>query len=155
MRIDPYDFRQALGRFASGVTIVSVRDAETPRGLTVSAFLSLSLTPPLVGVSIDGHASLHEPVSRVERFGVSVLAQDQGRLSDYFANRPVGAVADPFVDLAGHPVVGGALAQLVCRVVQRVPTGDHTFVVGEVEHVALAEGAPLLYFRSGYRRLAS
>lgn len=155
MSIDPLDFRQALGRFASGVTVVTMRGADGEvRGITVSAFLSLSLSPPLVGIAIDRRARAHASLEHAPRFAVSVLTVEQERLSDHFAGRGPDLDADPFVSLADHPVIGGALAHLVCRIVQRVPTGDHTLIVGEIEAIRLSEGAPLAYYRGDYRRLS-
>lgn len=155
MSIDPIDFRQALGRFASGVTIVTMRgDDGEVRGITVSAFLSLSLAPPLVGVAIDRRARAHALLGRVPRFAVSVLSAEQEGLSNHFAGRSPDLDDDPFASLADHPVIRGALAQLVCRVVERVPTGDHTLFVGEIEAIDLGEGDPLAYYRGDYRRLS-
>lgn len=155
MSIDPIDFRQALGRFASGVTVVTMRgDDGEVRGITVSAFLSLSLSPPLVGVAIGQRASAHALLERLPRFAVSVLSAEQEGLSNHFAGRIDDLTDDPFASLADHPVIGGSLAQLVCRVVDRVPTGDHTLIVGEIEAIRLNEGAPLAYYRGDYRRLS-
>jgi flavin reductase (DIM6/NTAB) family NADH-FMN oxidoreductase RutF len=152
MPIDPVDFRQALGRFASGVTVVTFRDGERVRGITVSAFLSLSLDPPLVGISIDEGARAHPLALRAERFGVSILAEGQQGVSDCFAGR-VDVDDDPFEHLGSDAVIRGALAKLSCRVVQRVATGDHTLVVGEIEALEYDEAQPLVYFRGAYRRL--
>jgi flavin reductase (DIM6/NTAB) family NADH-FMN oxidoreductase RutF len=152
MRIDPVDFRQTLGRFASGVTVVTFRDGAEVRGITVSAFSSLSLDPPLVGISVDMKARVHDLALRSERFGVSILSEEQRHLSDAFAGR-FPLEGDPFETLAGEAVLQGALARLACRVVQRVPVGDHTYVVGQIEALDYGEGAPLVYFRSAYRRL--
>lgn len=185
MAIAPDDFRAALGRFATGVTVVTAagagrrdegpHDAAQPvadpaaaaqegapddatpvgavHGITVSAFLSLSLDPPLVGVAIDRLARVYEPLVRAERFCVSVLAEDQGLVSDYFAARPVAAPVGALVPFHGTFAVAGALAHIACRTVQRSVVGDHDLLVGEVERVAVHDGAPLLYFRSDYRRL--
>jgi flavin reductase (DIM6/NTAB) family NADH-FMN oxidoreductase RutF len=153
MSIDPLDFRQALGRFATGVTVVTIADDDDVHGITVSAFLSLSLSPPLVGISIDRRAHAHALLERVDTFGVSVLSADQEHVSDRFAKRTLEPLVDPFVTLAGHAVIRGALAHLVCRVVERVPTGDHTLVVGEIEALGVSEGEPLAYYRGAYRRL--
>lgn len=147
--IDPRAFRDALGRFATGVTIVTMDRDGTPSGITVNAFLSLSLVPPLVGISIDHQAGAHDTLMAAERFGVSMLREDQRPASDRYAGlATVGDVR--FVRLGGVPVVQDALAQLACRIVQRVPVGDHTLFVGEVEEAAVQEGKPLLYFRGRY-----
>ncbi|MFC6591378.1 flavin reductase family protein [Deinococcus lacus] len=88
--VDPQEFRQTLGRFASGVTIITAQDGQERRGMTASAFLSVSMTPPLVLVSVDRRAHMHGLLesSAVTHYGVSILAQDQQHLSDHFAGRP-------------------------------------------------------------------
>lgn len=147
--MDAKTFRDALGRFATGVTITSMHTPDGPRGITVNAFTSLSLDPPLVGVSIDRGAGAHAALDAVDRYGVSVLAADQRVISDRFAGRDV----DPplaWEDVATAPVLTGALVQLGCRIVDRVATGDHTLFVGEVEAAAVRDGAPLLYQRGRY-----
>jgi flavin reductase (DIM6/NTAB) family NADH-FMN oxidoreductase RutF len=152
--IDSRAFRTTLGRFATGVTVVSMLEGEALHGITVNAFLSLSLDPPLVGVSIDRKAHAHAALLASERYGVSVLRADQEALSNHFAGRPDAGIADPFASLDGFPVIGDALAQLVCRVVDRHDTGDHTLFVGRVESLVHREGEPLLYFGGAYRRSA-
>lgn len=153
MAITADDFRATLSRFASGVTIVTTRDGDSVHGITVSSFASLSLEPPLVGIAIDHGARAYGLLRRLPRFAVSVLRADQQRLSDHFAGRPVELDDDPFESLDGHPVVRRALAQLLCRTSARHPVGDHDLFVGRVERVRVADGAPLLYFRSDYRRM--
>ncbi len=147
--IDARTFRDALGRFATGITVVSTQRAEGPRGITVNAFLSLSLRPPLVGVSIDHAAHAHDGLMQAQRYGVSMLAAEQRALSDLFAGRDV-EVEPAWERLAEVPVLSGALAQLACRIVDRVPVGDHTLFVGEVERAVTREAAPLLYHRGRY-----
>lgn len=147
--IDERTFRDALGRFASGVTVVSMDSGEGPRGITVNAFLSLSLRPPLVGVSIDVAAGAHAALATAERYGVSVLHEGQRDLSDRFAGRPV----EPEVRwerLGGAPVLAEALVQLDCRIVDRLETGDHTLFVGAIDEATTRDGVPLLYHRGGY-----
>ena len=147
--IEPRAFRDTLGRFATGVTVVTTEVGGRTRGITVNAFLSLSLEPPLIGISIDRRAGAHETLRQGGRFGVSVLHENQARTSDHFAGRPDMPV--PALErLAEVPVVEGAIAQLACRIVQTVPVGDHTLFVSEVEAVAAAEGPPLLFYRGRY-----
>jgi flavin reductase (DIM6/NTAB) family NADH-FMN oxidoreductase RutF len=147
--IDERTFRDALGRFATGVTVVSMDTDEGPRGITVSAFLSLSLRPPLIGVSIDMGAGAHGTLMHAERFGVSILAEEQRPLSDRFAGRPL-EVEPSWDRLGGVPVLSGALVGLDCLIVDRHGTGDHTLFVGRIEHAAVHDGTPLLYHRGGY-----
>lgn len=131
----------------------AARERAGPFGITVNAFLSLSLEPPLVAVSIDKRARAHATLVRSERFGVSVLAADQADVSDHFAGRPVALNGVPYEEYEGFPVIRGAIAQLVLRTEQQVDVGDHTLFVGRVEALRYADGAPLVYFGSAYRRL--
>ena len=155
--IDADGFKDALGRFATGVTVVAT-DATTdpdgePKGITVNAFLSLSLVPPLVGVAIDRASQAHEGLMRAPRYGVSVLAADQAPLSGRFAQRDDTGDPPPWERFADAPVLTGAVAWLACRIVDRIATGDHTLFVAEVEAVRTEERAPLAYFQGRYRSL--
>jgi flavin reductase (DIM6/NTAB) family NADH-FMN oxidoreductase RutF len=155
MGIDASLFRSVLGRFASGVTIVTALDQQgSPHGMTVSAFSSLSLEPPLVLVCIDNTATMSPLMARIEHFGVNVLSSAQEELSRRFAGQDdrfagVGYTASP----SGAPILDDVLAWLDCRVVARHAAGDHVIVIGEVEQGAAFEGQPLLYYRSGYATL--
>lgn len=148
--IDPRDFRRALGRFATGITVVTMREGEQTHGITVNAFMSVSLEPPLIAVCIDKRANAHATLSETERFGVSMLRSDQEALSNRFAGRPVTLAEDPFEPFAGFPVVQGALAQLVCRRAAAHEAGDHTIFVGQVEALRSSDGRPLLYYQGQY-----
>lgn len=160
MPITADSFRAALGRFASGVTVISaVDEAGRDHGMTVSAFASLSLEPPLVIACIDRDASMHELLLRAPRFGVSVLEEGQEEVSRRMAD---GDISGPsrFEGVGivrretGIPLVADALAHLECTVEARHDGGDHTILVGRVEHAHVMEGKPLLYFRSGYGSMA-
>ncbi len=153
MPVEPDAFRAALGRFPSGVTVVTLDDGDGGvHGITVSSFVSLSLNPPLVGVAIGRHARAHGMIA-APRFAVSVLAADQASVSDHFAARPVALPGDPFEDLADHRVVRGAAAHLVCEIVDRVDTGDHTLLVGRVEATRVTADASLAYQAGRYGRV--
>lgn len=147
--IDERTFRDALGRFATGVTVVSMDTDGGPRGITVSAFLSLSLEPPLVGVSIDAAAGAHGSLEQAERYGVSILSKRQRELSDRFAGRPLERPI-PWERLGGVPVLADALVQLDCRIVDRHVTGDHTLFVGRIDTALTRDGEPLLYHQGRY-----
>ena len=155
MAIDQVRFRTAMGHFASGVTVVTTRDGDEPVGLTVSAFCSLSLDPPLVLICIDQNVTSHDAISSAGRFAVNILGTEQEELSRRFASR----MDDKFEGvgttqgLGGVPLLSGSLANVECRLRDRLPGGDHTIFVGEVENVEIGEGEPLLYFRSGYREI--
>lgn len=164
----PEEFRAALGRLAAGVVLVTARDAEdgphgADIGMTATAFLSVSLEPPLVLVSVREDSRMDEVLSRVDTWAVSVLSESQRHIAGRFAMK--GRLSDRllFEDIAytrgaasGAPLVGGALATVECRTEQSVPAGDHTLLIGRVlaARVPSPEGAPLVYFRGRYRGLA-
>jgi flavin reductase (DIM6/NTAB) family NADH-FMN oxidoreductase RutF len=154
--IDPDTFRAALGRFTSGVTVVTTCDAgDHDHGMTVSAFCSVSLDPPLVLACIGHDASMHPVMLRADRFGVSILADGQEQLARRFADQR----SDRFDGVGysrgrlGVALLDDALAHLECTIVDRREAGDHTIVVGEVESAACYQGRPLVYYRGGYTQL--
>lgn len=160
MSIAPELFRAVLGRFSTGVTVVTTRDASSrDHGMTVSAFSSLSLDPPLVLVCIDNNATMAPVMRVVDTFAVNILSADQEVLSRRFAD----PMDDRFSDLSakrgplGNALLEGTLASLECRIVARHPAGDHVIVIGQVEHGEVHHGdhniEPLVYFRGGYAQL--
>jgi flavin reductase (DIM6/NTAB) family NADH-FMN oxidoreductase RutF len=150
---DARQFRGALGRFASGVTIVTTRDSVRTHGMTANSFVSVSLDPPLILISVDNRAAMHTLLPVTRYFGVSVLAEDQHTLSNHFAGREVEGIEVPFVDKHDVPVIDGAVAHFVARVVDIHPAGDHTLYVGHVEHFETREGKPLVFHAGSYRKL--
>jgi flavin reductase (DIM6/NTAB) family NADH-FMN oxidoreductase RutF len=157
LSVDAHSFRRTLGQFASGVTVVTTRDAGgRVLGLTVSAFCSLSLHPPLVLVCIDHRADANAGMRESGLFAVSVLAEGQEDVSRRFASRD----RDKLVGFAfaegrqGLPLVPGALAHVQCRVRSFHDEGDHTVCVGDVLALAAHPGRPLVYHAGAYRHLA-
>ena len=153
---DSAHFKSTLGRFASGVTVITTHGADgRDHGMTLSAFSSLSLDPPLVLVCIGDAASIAGAMTNAECFAVNILAEDQEQLSRRFSAKD----EDRFENIGmtrgvnDVPLLDGALAHVQCRVTARYPGGDHTIVVGEVIETASREGHPLLYYRGGYARL--
>jgi flavin reductase (DIM6/NTAB) family NADH-FMN oxidoreductase RutF len=155
MSVEPASFRRALGQFASGVTVVTTRDASgRPLGLTVSAFCSVSLHPPLVLVCIDHRSEANAGMRESGLFAVSVLAEDQEDVSRRFAATGRAKV-EGFPFLAGRlglPLVPGALAHVECRVRSFHDEGDHAVWVGEVRALAAHPGRPLLHHAGAYGR---
>lgn len=154
--IGPDEFRRLLGHFATGVTIVTTSDADArPTGLTVSAFASLSLDPPLVLVCVAHKAQSYPALRERGRFAVNMLSADQLELSRRFATTRL----DKFDGVAyrpspsGLPLLHGALAWIECVTVAAHDEGDHTVFVGRVEHGDAGAGEPLLYYRGTYKRL--
>ncbi len=154
--IGPDEFRRVLGHFATGVTIVTTCDADVrPSGLTVSAFASLSLDPPLVLVCIDHKSQTYPALRESGRFAINVLALGQEALSRRFASTQAGkfdGLAYRISDLQ-LPLLGAALAHIECVTVSAHVEGDHTIFVGRVERTGINDGEPLLYFRGRYNRL--
>jgi flavin reductase (DIM6/NTAB) family NADH-FMN oxidoreductase RutF len=136
------------------VTVITTRAGGQTHAMTANAFVSVSLEPPLVLVSIDRRARMDGLLADSRRYGVSVLAEDQEALSDYFAGRRAEAVPITFVDWNGWPVLQGAVARLVAEVVESHPAGDHTLHVGRVTAIDWQEGKPLLFYAGRYRKLA-
>jgi flavin reductase (DIM6/NTAB) family NADH-FMN oxidoreductase RutF len=145
--IDPTRFRAVLGRFATGVTVVSTSLSDGVHAMTANGFLSVSLEPPLVLVSL-GRCRMAQLLPDTRRYGISVLAEDQRALSRHFAGRPDAAVTPRFVTTDGVPYLDGAVAHIGCRVMDAHPAGDHTLFIGAVEHLAQFEARPLV-FHSG------
>ncbi len=153
MSVDPASFRRALGQFPSGVTVVTTRDGSgRPHGLTVSAFCSVSLHPPLVLVCIDHRSEANAGMRESGLFAVSVLAEDQEDVSRRFAAHGRAKVESfPFVEgKHGVPLVPGALAHVECRVRSFHDEGDHAVWVGEVRALAVHPGRPLLHHAGAY-----
>jgi flavin reductase (DIM6/NTAB) family NADH-FMN oxidoreductase RutF len=155
--ISPQEFRAALGRFASGVTVITVPTPDGGvHGMTASAFCSVSLRPPLVLVCVDHLAETYLHLRERCCFGVSILKEDQEAWSEFFADPERNPQAAYRLGIgyqrmkSGMPVLGDALANVDCTVVDAHPAGDHTIFVGQVNEVALQDGSPLLYFRGRY-----
>ena len=156
MTIDPDSFRAVLGRFASGVTVVTARsDDGRDHGMTVSAFCSLSLEPPLVLVCIERSASMHALLRPGLPFAVNILAAGQEALSRRFSG-PDQHRFEGIGFTRGQrevPLLDDVLAQVECTVEALHPGGDHTICVGKVLTAEVRPERPLLYYRGGYAQL--
>jgi flavin reductase (DIM6/NTAB) family NADH-FMN oxidoreductase RutF len=150
---DSREFRRALGRFASGVTVVTARCGNQTHGMTANAFVSVSLNPPLVLVCLDNRSYMHQILPAAGRYGVSVLAEDQERLSNHFAGRTIQGLHIRFLTRKDIPLLAGAVGYFVVRVVDAHAAGDHTLYIGEVEHFESREERPLLFYAGGYQHL--
>jgi 3-hydroxy-9,10-secoandrosta-1,3,5(10)-triene-9,17-dione monooxygenase reductase component len=152
---DGAKFRQVLGHFPTGVTVITARTADGPVGMAVGSFTSLSLAPPQV-LFCAGDASTTWPVIREHgSFSVNILAEDQEDVCRVFASK----AADKFAEVGwkhsgnGNPLINGVLAWIDCRIAQIVESGDHAVVIGDVDDLHVErEGGPLVFFRGGYGR---
>jgi flavin reductase ActVB len=154
--VDPLTFRQAMTRFAAGVTIVTTIDKDSrARGFTASAFVSLSLEPPLVLVCLDAHAECHSSFSVTDGFAVNVLRPEHEALARRFATKGVDKFASGEFKpgASGLPVLPDALAVIECATEQRLPGGDHTILIGRVQDCQVNEGAPMIYYNRAFHRL--
>jgi len=155
MSVDQRTFRKALGCFASGVTVVTAVEPETskPAGVTVSAFCSLSLEPPLVLFCLGNHTAALDAYTKSGQFVINVLAENQRDLSIRFASRSDrkwNGLAYETWD-SGAPVLTGCLVNLECSLVEVRDGGDHVIVVGRVQRIRHQEGgSPLIYYRGAY-----
>jgi flavin reductase (DIM6/NTAB) family NADH-FMN oxidoreductase RutF len=156
MSVSQSAFRAVLGRFASGVTVVTARDRRgRDIGMTVSAFASLSLDPPLVLMCIDHSASVYSSLSKAPHFIANILSEGQEAIARRFAevsgNRFDGIGYERGQN--GAAVLLEVLGYIECKVVDRYEAGDHDIIVGSVELAQANEGKPLLYYRGGYAQL--
>jgi len=157
--VSPDDFKGALATWASGVTIVTTRDEDLVYGITVSAFSSLSLDPTLILVCLADSNRLPRMIEKSGRFAVSILAEGQEDISNWFAKSGRDPIArfDEFGTIemhTGSPIIDGAIAHLDCRLEQAISGGDHTIVIGRVVGAASNPGLrPLIFYRRAYRPL--
>jgi flavin reductase (DIM6/NTAB) family NADH-FMN oxidoreductase RutF len=153
-RIDPQLFRRVMGRFATGVTVVSFLRNGVAAGMTVNAFLSVSLEPPLVLVSVRKASSFVDHVRIGDRCGISILSEQQRGLGPHFANRPEREVEVRFREHAGVPLLEDSLGEMVARVVDIHPAGDHLLYIAWIEHIAHGpEAQPLIFFSGRYKQI--
>ncbi len=155
MEVSPLEFRNALARWASGVTVVTARDERGPVGMTVSSFSALSLDPPLVLVCVARTALSHDALVGADGFAVHVLEREQQDMSELFAQAG-GAKFARFPDERGlfdAPLLPFGVARLSCAHEAVHDGGDHTILVGRVLRVELAGADPLVHFNRGYHGL--
>jgi len=151
--------RKALGRFASGVTVVTTGSstgedgAAGVHGMTANAFTSVSLDPPLVLVSVATKARMDARIAANGRYGVSILRREQEPVSLHFAGGRPCPDRVRFVERGGVPLLEGALVHLACTVYDSHSAGDHTLHVGRVDELWSCHGDPLVFFTGGFRAL--
>jgi len=146
-------FRDAMGKFATGITIVSINDNNEYRGMTVNAFMSISLNPKLIAVSIDENAGMYDKLKNTTKFGVSMLKEEQKDLSMIFARQKEKDREIEFIVRDDVPVIKDALATLSCEVDQKVKAGDHLILIAKVTDITIQDGSPILYYGGKYRSM--
>jgi|SRR5438105_1958909 len=155
--IDSETFRRLLSRFASGIAIITARDGERDVGMTVSAFCSVSLSPPRVLVCVDHGASMHDLLLRHPKMGINIVASEHEAHCRRFSDKNETCRFDGVPCTRGDSTVmllDDAMAHLECQLVHHYEAGDHTIFIAEVERGAMREGQPLLYYRGRYAQLA-
>jgi flavin reductase (DIM6/NTAB) family NADH-FMN oxidoreductase RutF len=146
--------RRTLGMFATGVTVITTRERDQVHGMTANAFMSVSLEPPLVLISVDRRTKMCALLHEGRNYGVSVLCETQSALSDRFAGRVVENAPEPrFEVIHDTPLVEGALAHFVANINRSYWGGDHSLFLGRVEYARYSEGTPLLFHGGRYERL--
>ncbi|NYI04194.1 flavin reductase family protein [Allostreptomyces psammosilenae] len=151
-------FRACMGRWASGVTVVTTADAGgRPHGFTASSFSAVSLHPPMVLVCIDLTANCLSAFQEAGWLAIHVLRREQEATARRFSRKDVDKFAgQPLVrGPGGIPLLPGTLARLECRTADRVPAGDHLILVAEVRRTVVGDGEPLIYYQRAYRRLGA
>ena len=148
------EFRRTLGMFATGVTVITTLRDEQVHGMTANAFMSVSLEPPLVLISVDRRTKMCNLLHEGSRYGVSVLCDNQAALSDRFSGRGGDDAPEPrFLVVHDTPIVEGALAHFVAKVDRSYWGGDHSLFLGRVEYARQGPGTPLLFHGGRYERL--
>lgn len=153
--VEPAIFRQVLGHFPTGVTIVTAAPDHNPVGLAVGSFTSVSLEPPLVAFCPGNTSTSWPHIEQAGQFCVNILAADQEGLCRHFAGKSEDKFAGIGYKLSplGSPILDGVLAWIDCTIEAVHPGGDHVIVLGRVHDLDVAhDGGPLVFFRGGYGR---
>lgn len=150
--VDPRAFRQAMGRFATGITIITTVDEGSVHGMTANGFMSVSLDPPLVLISL-GTCRMANLLSNTGRYGVSMLNDQQRDYSRHFAGQAKLTTSPEIEWHQGLPFIGEAVAHVGADVVDAHEAGDHTLFIGKVSYLATREGRPLIFHGGDYELL--
>jgi flavin reductase (DIM6/NTAB) family NADH-FMN oxidoreductase RutF len=147
------NFRNAMGKFATGITVVSMKYDNQIIAMTVNAFMSVSLSPKLITISINQQASMHNKFASGKSFGISMLSKEQEGLSRYFAKQLGDIEEIEFNNLNETPVLKGSTAILACKIVDSIRAGDHTIFIAEVTDFAVSDEEPIIFYNGKYRKL--
>lgn len=158
--IEPFQFREALGHYASGITVITSLVEGEPVGFTCQSFYSVSISPPLISFSVMSTSASYPGIRQAGRFAVNILAGDQVGISNQFARRGTDKWhgVDWRTSPLGNPVIADCLHWLDCEIYAEHAAGDHLIVIGEVKALGRQEAAakqPLLYFKGQYCNLAA
>ena len=155
--LSPEEFREVIGSFASGVTVVTTILDGVPQGTTASAVSSLSLDPPMLLICMHEQSATGQAIKKSGAFAVNVLDEDHDHHAQRFASKGSGKFDGVDTHTGDHaqPLLADALAHLVCRVTEQVSAGTHVVFIAEVHEATARPGAPLAYFRGQFGRLSS
>ncbi|HIV74385.1 MAG TPA: flavin reductase family protein [Candidatus Pseudogracilibacillus intestinigallinarum] len=148
--MDDREFRNAMGKFATGVTVITTEVDGEPHGMTANAFMSVSLHPKLIMISIDNRANMLDKIKEANKFAVNILADHQKDLSMHFAGQTKDEREIDFQYIENIPVLDGTLASIACDVDNSYVVGDHTLFVGKVLDIKQTDGNPLTFFTGKY-----
>lgn len=152
--IDSRTFRNAMGRFPTGVAIVTFRRDGEPSGITVNSFLSVSADPPLVLVCLRKLSSVIAHLAAGDCYGINFLSEAQQGISSYFAGKPAEGVMPDFLDYQGVPLIPGSLAHIVARIVDVHSAGDHFLYIAAIEYLWQGpEARPLIFYTGKYKQI--
>lgn len=143
-------FRNTMGKFATGVTVITTRAEEDVHGMTANAFMSVSMDPKLITISVDNRANMLDKIHNSGKFAVSMLGEEQQDVSMHFAGQKEKDGGVKFDLVNGVPIVRGALATVVCDVHDAQVVGDHTLFIGKVIEIDLRDGSPLTFYQGKY-----
>lgn len=146
-------FRDAMDKFATGISIVTTEYDGDITGMTVNAFMSVSLKPRLIAISIDEKARMYDILQNTKKFGLSILDEDQMELSMIYARQMEKDREIPFISQDGVPVIDESIATLSCYVQEIATAGDHMIFIAEVTEVEMNEGDPILFHGGQYRTI--
>nr|CDQ35723.1 NADH-dependent flavin reductase [Virgibacillus halodenitrificans] len=153
MIMDSRTFRDVMGKFATGITVVATDFENDIKAMTVNAFMSVSLDPKLIAISIDEKASMYTILQETEQFGLSILSEEQKELSMIFAKQMEKDREIKFSQQDGVPVIKDSIATLSCQIKEKALAGDHMIFIAEVTEIDMKDGNPILFYGGQYRNL--
>nr|WP_246570172.1 flavin reductase family protein [Lentibacillus saliphilus] len=142
-----------MGQFTTGVTIITAQVGEEVRGMTANAFMSVSMNPKLVLISVDEKATLNQYIQGSGQFAVNILNDHQRDMSAYFAGQSDNIRSIDFQWFAGMPTIEGAIVKLACDVYDMKTAGDHLLYIGQVKDICLNDGDPLVFYGGQYHQV--
>lgn len=151
--MDKRIFRDAMGKFATGITIVTTEYDGEVMGMTVNAFMSVSLDPKLIAISIDEKARMYDKLQKTKKFGLSILSEEQKELSMIFAKQMDKDRDISFLRQDDIPVLDDSIATLSCHIKETAKAGDHMIFIAEVSDLKMNGGDPILYYGGRYHTL--